>query len=182
MLDQLIATTLTEYEAWLLSSGWRGKEHDCVNLFVHGFLFRHVRADAVIQDFTQVGIEMAVPQPEGMGIKQAVRKDLVIWDSPRFVTWDEQWRAIHPPRAIIEWKARRKPRAEAILYAGDIEWLRRYSLHYSGFTGYAVTVDFTSPQRRVASARIYNGEITEDFHRKVANGSHALSSLAVAKE
>ena len=173
-LDFLIANTLAEYEQWLLSSDWRGKEHDCVNLFVHGFLFQHVRSGATIEDFTQVGIEVGVPQPEGIGIKPAARKDLVIWDAPRAVTWDADWRAVRQPVAIIEWKARRKPLLP-VLYPGDIEWLRRYSLHYPDFIGYAVTVDFTSTLRRVASARIFAGQMIEDFHRPTTmSPNHAL--------
>lgn len=164
MIDSIISVALREFEAWLLASDWRGKEHDCVNLFVHGFLFKHVREDASIKDFTQVGIEVAVPQPVGIGVKPSARKDLVIWDAPRTVTWDAEWNAIRHPIVIIEWKARRKKQFP-LLDPRDLEWLRRYSLHYRDFTGYAVTVDFSSQSCCIATARIHGGIVYEDFHK-----------------
>jgi hypothetical protein len=34
-----IEKALVDFRRWLRSQQWRGKEHDCVNLYVHGFLF-----------------------------------------------------------------------------------------------------------------------------------------------
>lgn len=165
MLDTIVATSLREFEAWLNASSWTGKEHDCVNLFVHGFLFKHICQGGPIKDFTQVGIEIGVPQPDGIGSKDSARKDLVIWDTPLAVAWDTEWRAVRHPSAIIEWKARRKIRSPA-LDPYDIDWLKRYSLHYPDFTGYAVTVDLSPEARRINTARISGGELFRDFHRR----------------
>jgi hypothetical protein len=165
-LHNPLADAFSEYEAWLLSSEWRGKEHDCVNLFVHRFVYSRIHPAGPLSDFTQVGIEVGVPQPASIGIKQASRKDLVIWDAPAATTWDAEWRAVRYPRAIIEWKARRKRTGQPVLFPYDIEWLRQYSLMFPKFTGYCATVDFTSTNRRVATAHIFQGEIEEDFHRK----------------
>ena len=164
-LDGFLGRALLEYEQWLLETEWRGKEHDCVNLFAHGFLFPKIQPGAAVDHFTRVGIEIGVPQPAGLGIKPATRKDLVIWEKPHSVTWDEKWKASQCPQAIVEWKARRKTRRGALMDERDLNWLRRYSLHYPKFVGYAVTVDFTAPNRRLASARIEGGTVTEEFHR-----------------
>jgi hypothetical protein len=164
MLDEVVATSLREFESFLVSADWHGKEHDCVNLFVHAFLFRHVCKGGAIEDFTQIGIEIGVPQPDGIGKKDSVRKDLVIWDTPRAVAWDKKWRPVRHPRSIIEWKARHKTRLPA-LDPYDIDWLQRYSLHYPDFTGYAVTVNLASESRRITTARIHAGEVFTDFHK-----------------
>ena len=169
VLDGIIGAALAEFEDWLVASGWRGKEHDCVNQFAHGFLFRRVAQDGVISDFTQVGIESAVPQPRGVGIKAACRKDLVIWDEPGAVTWDEHWAPTRVPAAIIEWKARRR-RVRALLDRRDVAWLTGYTCHYPECRGYAVTVDFAVRPGRVASARIVRGQVTEGFHRLAMAG------------
>lgn len=164
-LDVLLASSLSLFETWLLKERWRGKEHDCVNLFAHGFLFPHIKTGAAIEDFTQVAIEVPVPQAPGYGIKQAVTKDLVIWPSPRFITWDEEWRAVLPPMAVMEWKCRRKRSGHPPLHQPDIEWLKHYSRHFPNCTGYAVTVNFRSDERRIWMARIRAEGIREDFHR-----------------
>ncbi len=170
-LDRVIAAALAEFERWLLESGWHGKENDCVNLFAHGFLFKRIRPGGAIQDFTQVGIEVFVPQLKTRNSKVAVRKDLVVWDKPSGVTWSDAWQPTRPPCAIIEWKARRKARRAPLLDENDLDWLRRYSLRYPGFVGYAVTVDFTGSSSRIASARIRSGEIAEEFHRQLKTES-----------
>jgi hypothetical protein len=150
-----------------MESGWEGKEHDCVNLFTHGFLFPHIRPEGPIKDFTQVGIEIGVPQPTdfGLGTKPATRKDLVIWDSPRAVTWDKEWQAIHFPLCIIEWKARRKKSPAPKIDRRDLHWLGEYSRRMPAFVGYAVTVDFTCPDRRVFSCKVVDGDAITDVHR-----------------
>jgi hypothetical protein len=163
-LDNLLAQSLRDFESWLLQTGWRGKEHDCVNLFTHGHLFPRVGSASPIREFTEVGIEIGVPQPSQIGIKAACRKDLVIWDEPRATAWDTAtWLPVRPPRAIIEWKAHRKP-VRYSLHQGDIDWLTAYSLHFPAFTGYVVTVDFTWTDRRIASGFIRGGILTRDFH------------------
>ena len=164
-LHTLLTEAFSEYEAWLLSSEWRGKEHDCVNLFVHRFIYSRVHSTGPLSDYTQVCIEVGVPQPPSIGIKPATRKDMVIWDAPAATTWDSQWRPVRRPKAIVEWKARRKKTGLPVLFPYDIDWLRRYSLMFPEFTGYCATVDFTSTSRRVATAHIFQGIVDEDFHR-----------------
>ena len=119
-LNYLIAKTLSEFENWPLTSGWKGKENDCVNLFTHAFLLNEVRPSNPIEHFAQVRIEIGVIQPTGVGTKVGARKDLVIWDQPRMTTLDDAWRPIKIPAAIIEWKAKKSPKRAAKLDPHDI--------------------------------------------------------------
>jgi hypothetical protein len=48
------------------------------------------------------------PQSKGLGIKPAVRKDLVIWSASGMTTWDNEYRACNAPIVIVEWKARKQ--------------------------------------------------------------------------
>lgn len=165
-IKAVVASALRSFETWLLASSWRGKENDCVNLFAHRFLADHVAPDSLLRDLTQIGIEIGVPQPEGLGIKAAVRKDLVIWAAPAMTAWSTGWIAENYPLAIIEWKVRRKKTSAPILSLHDVQWLASYSSLRPDFTGFSVTVDFTSDCRRVASALVSDGQIAEDFHRQ----------------
>jgi hypothetical protein len=160
-LDKLIAQTLSVFEDELLKTGWKGKEADCVNLFAHGFLFKEIRPGNPIEDFAQVGIEVGVPQPRGVGTRSGVRKDMIIWSEPRMTTFDGAWKPVKIPAAIIEWKARRSPKRAAKL----INWITQVSHQHLNFLGYCVTVDFTETDRRVYSAKFFRGVRTDDFHR-----------------
>jgi len=173
-IQNIVASALGEFEAWLLASSWRGKENDCVNIFAHRFLAAYIAPDSVLYDLTQIGIEVGVPQPPGVGIKSAVRKDLVIWHQPLTTAWSADWIAETFPLAIIEWKARRKKLSIPVLFPYDLEWLKTYSLRQSDFTGFIVTVDYTSTTRRVASAVVANGQISVDFHKKTTEFVQAM--------
>ncbi len=164
-LDRLIGRTLVRFENWLLSSDWHGRENECVNLFAHGFLFKEIGVGKPIEDFTQIGIEASVPQPKGVGVKAAVRKDLVIWDKARETAFNADWTPVYSPISIIEWKARRKPKHATLLDSHDVRWLSQMSLQNHNSLGYAVTVDFINPTRRISSARFFCGKQTDNFHQ-----------------
>ena len=163
-LDALLKEAFQELEAWLLDTAWRGKEHDCVNVFAHKFLAKRVKPDGPLFDLTQVGIEVGVPQPHGRGKRPSARKDLVIWAQPGTVAWDADWKAVNVPAAIIEWKAPRKSRVPRI-DPSDQRWLRIYAEHYPDFVGYCATVDFSARDRRVFTVAITATGTIEDFHR-----------------
>ena len=79
-LSDLIKQFLDENARFFWKSGWRGKEHDCVNLFAHRFLAKRVRP------FDRIGIEVAVPQlgsgsrRERPGKTLCVRFKRLFWD------------------------------------------------------------------------------------------------------
>jgi len=181
-LHELLGEAFREYEAWLLATSWRGKEHDCVNLFVHKFLHSRISANGPIYDPTQVGIEIGVPQPHGIGIKKAARKDLVIWKEPDTSTWDEDWNPVKFPIAIIEWKARRKKFSLPITFHRDLKWITAYSLLHPDYLGYCATVDFTKTERRVFTVFVKSGVSIEDFHRNLKSTelNHSPQTLTIA--
>jgi hypothetical protein len=53
-IDRFINEALENFSHWLKSNQWRGKEHDCVNLFAHKFLFEKIEPGAAIQCPTQI--------------------------------------------------------------------------------------------------------------------------------
>jgi hypothetical protein len=162
-LDSMLVQAFGAFEAWLLESGWTGKENDCVNLFAHGFLFPLIGPGAAVTDFTQVCIEVGVPQPPGWGTKPSCRRDLVIWDAPRAVAWSPTWEPVRRPAAIVEWKARQDRLDEY-----DVGWLKAYARRYPGFLGYAVTVDFAARDRRLIVARVTGEAVDLDVHKRFA--------------
>jgi hypothetical protein len=164
-LDALLREAFQDFEAWLLDTAWRGKEHDCVNVFAHKFLAGLVRPEGPIFDLTQVGIEVGVPQPHNCGERPSARKDLVIWAQPGTVAWGADWKAVNVPATIIEWKAPRKKGRTPPIHPYDREWLQKYSLHYPNFVGYCATVDFSATDRRVFTLAITATGMLEDFHR-----------------
>ena len=165
-LKHLLIEAFSDYETWLSTSPWRGKEHDCVNLFVHKFLFPRITPAGPIFDPTQIGIETGIPQGPGLGIRPAVRKDLVIWPKPEMTTWNDEWTAVHYPMAVIEWKARRKKSPKALIFPYDLEWITKYSRLRDDFIGCCATVDFTGSSTRLETALIEAGEVTSNFHKR----------------
>ena len=135
-LSDLIKQCLDENARFFWKSGWRGKENDCVNLFAHRFLAKRVRP------LDRIGIEVAVPQLGGKWRKQAVRKDLVIWGKGGQTTWDATWKAKTIPQAILEWKVKRGPNAQATISSRDRAWLKAFKRKHRGFIGVCVTVAF----------------------------------------
>ena len=121
---------------FLEQGSWRGKENDCVNLFALRFLAKRVRP------LDRIGIEVGVPQLGGKGRKQAVRKDLVIWNHGGQTTWDRSWKAKAVPQAILEWKVKRGASAKAAISARDRAWLAGFKRKHHGFLGVCVTVAY----------------------------------------
>jgi hypothetical protein len=134
---------------------WYGKENDCVNRFALGFLLPRGTAASVLRHPTQLGIEVGVPQPPGIGSKAAARKDLVIWPEPWMSCWDSAGKPVARPVAILEWKVvhgRRLARGTS----HDRDWLAAFARWQSGFVGLSVHLmarPATKPQLVVARFR-----------------------------
>jgi len=64
-IDRLVQGALKAFTDDFTHAQWWGKEHDCVNRFVHGFLVPRGLASGVLTHPTQVGIEVGVAQPSG---------------------------------------------------------------------------------------------------------------------
>lgn len=155
-IDRFLDEALKSFSHWLESNEWKGKEHDCVNLFAHGFLFPKIGPGEAIEHPTQVCIECALRQPMGFAAKSA-RKDLVIWEAPFQNTWSANWEAVRSPKAVMEWKVFRTPRSGPTFDIHDESWIEAYTRENPARFGYVVSVDLSSDEPRVFWKQAKNG-------------------------
>ena len=170
-VEGLLAATLVEFDLWLQSSGWRAKENDCVNQFAHAHLAKRITSGGVLFDLAQISIEVGVPQPPGWGKKKGVRKDLLIWPEPSMTTFDAQFRPVHTPIAVIEWKARKKALSEY-----DLDWLVQFTRAYPHCFGAAVTVDFERAGSRLHTAAVRAGVVDRNWPAGFLTGGQPVQN------
>lgn len=164
-IDLFLNEALENFSLWLKSNQWRGKEHDCVNLFAHKFLFEKIAPDAAVHSLAQIRIECGLKQPtKGNYNKKAARKDLVIWDDPHQNSWSEEWEPVNIPKVVMEWKVkfRSKPQKE-IFNSHDAEWIRHYTEENPNCIGYVVLVNLTSEPRKVEWKHSKQGVFSNTF-------------------
>jgi hypothetical protein len=143
-IDRFISEALEAFALWLKTNEWRGKEHDCVNLFAHRFLIEKVEAGAAIEDPAQISIECPLKQPKGYTNKGAC-KDLVIWKHPYETAWGPSWEHANSPKAVMEWKVFfKKPLPKGTFDKHDEEWIEGYTAENPETFGYVVSVDLKS--------------------------------------
>jgi len=147
-IDRFLNEALENFSHWLKSNQWRGKEHDCVNLFAHKFLFEKIEPGAAIQYPTQICIESGLKQSKKYK-KKSARKDLIIWEHPLQNTWSENWEPVNTPKGVMEWKVSRARFPKAIFDSHDEEWIASYTEENRHTVGYVVSVDLTSDQPKV---------------------------------
>lgn len=157
-IDRFIEDALIAFADWYVASDWRGKEHDCVNLFAHRFLARGIQDGAAIHDLAQIRIEGGVAQPSGFS-KPSARKDLVIWQDPLATAWDEGWRPVNLPRAVMEWKSTRKGRPFSDFHDHDATWLKAFTKENPDALGYLVAVCIRPNCRTVDWAKVARGTV-----------------------
>ncbi|NKI35761.1 hypothetical protein HFP89_11370 [Wenzhouxiangella sp. XN79A] len=163
-LDRFVEDALEDFSHWFLSASWQGKERDCVNLFAHRFLAAQIQPGAAVSDLAQVRIEGAVPQPRACS-RQSAPKDLVIWNDALATAWDENWRAAHHPRLVMEWKLSRSGRSPKSFSQHDVSWLTAFTAEYPDTFGYLVRVHAASGVRTVDWAKVRCGAINETNRR-----------------
>lgn len=161
-LDNLIRDSLNAFAADVLGSRWYGKEHDWLNRYAHGYLLRHCAPSGPLRDPGQVGIEIAVPQPPGFYRAAAVRRDLVIWPELGLSCWDEEWKPVRHPLAILEWKVHREGHRNP-KRRHEREWLRRYTQWQLAPVAYAVEVDLGRARSTLTVDRFYAGSEVVDW-------------------
>lgn len=160
-LDEIIAVSLTAFAADTLGSRWRGKEHDWVNRYAHSYLLKHCAPP--LHDAGQIAIEVGVPQPPGY-TKRATRRDLVIWARSGLTCWGDDWKPVHHPLAIVEWKVHR-PRYRNRYQPQEREWLRRYTQWQTATVAYAVEIDLGGISHTLICSRFYAGtEVVQWLH------------------
>ncbi len=162
-LESLIRNSLEEFAAHLNAVPWVGKEHDCVNRFAHGFLIPRCQAGTALNHPTQVGIEVPVAQPPGVGVKAAARKDLVVWPQAWMSCYDTKWRPIHHPLVVMEWKTTR----DGFRFDGtehDHSWLSAFTSWRPETLGLSVVVSVGEQQQsRLRATRFLRGEALTEW-------------------
>ncbi len=155
-VDAVIRETLLEFLGGLHACDWRGKENDFINRYAHGFLLQRCSQESFLYHPTQIGIEVAVPQPPGIGIKPAVKKDLVIWPRAWMSCWDASWRPLNKPLTVLEWKVVRG-RGSGGGDAHDHNWLTAFSSFEPRFVGFSVILSVLPTAKPHLTVRRYQG-------------------------
>ncbi len=161
-IDRFIEHNVSRFARWLSESTWRGKEHDCVNMFAMKFLMPCVGRDSAVTEYSQIRIECGVRQPSGYK-KASARKDLVIWRCPLQVAWDARFKPVHTPWVVMEWKTLTKGKGKTASHFDkhDTDWLTRFSEENPVSFGYLVAVDFRGTNRLVNCAKLRRGVLRE---------------------
>ena len=156
-----VEAALRRLDAFLKNHVWYGRENELVNLFAHAILLDDTPRRCV-QHPTQVGIEVAVKQPDGHKGKALVRKDLVLWHRPYQTLWSgDTQRPVHDPAVIIEFKVNEQRRCDR-----DRDWLSAYTKsvagHFPNVLGYAVCGFLRKNEDRgVSYSRVSHGRAEE---------------------
>lgn len=138
-IDGIVEASLRALAADPHVRTWQAKERDWVNYYAHRYLLEHCRAAGPLRHPSQIGIEVAVPQPAGYE-KRTVSRDLVLWAECGSTCWNDAWEPCQHPLAILEWKVHR-PRHRNQKVSHERAWLRAYSAWQPAVLGYAIEVD-----------------------------------------
>ncbi len=164
-LDQQLDAAMSLFAGTLADDSVLMREAEAVSVFVFSCLLGVCRREADLFDPGQIGIEVAVPQPQKPGIKRKaqVRKDLVIWPNPGFTCWDGNGRPVRAPLAVLEWKRpgwlRPIEEADARSHSEyDLKWLREFTRVHAGSLGLSVHVPRTRSGNRLSVVRVVGGE------------------------
>ena len=157
-IDRFIEDALCDFANWYVDSGWLGKERDCVNMFAMNFLAKAIEPDAAISELGQIRIESPVPQPKDYS-RITAAKDLVIWSNSFDTVWDKEWNAPNHPRAVLEWKIKRKGWPSTQFHAHDIDWLSGFTSEFQDTFGYLIRVYDGPHGRAVNWAKVRGGSI-----------------------
>jgi hypothetical protein len=149
------------------------RERELVSVFVFSHLVATTAPGRSIATAGQIGIEVAVPQRRDLPNPRHdpdVCKDIVIWPKAGMTCWDEEGRAVHLPRAVIEWKSiNRKDRPDTARrkrekdHLGDVEWLRSLVNRSPHSEGYAVLVDLSCVPASISVQRVAAGVESPDW-------------------
>jgi hypothetical protein len=139
-LDRIITACLDQLATDRHVCNWFAKEHDWVSYFVQKFLINQCRPAGVLYDPAQIGTEVSVPQPPGKYNRLSVCRDVVIWDQPGATCWDEWYRPMHTPVAMMEWKVHRMGHKNRNV-VHERDWLRNFCAWQKTVIAYAVEVN-----------------------------------------
>jgi hypothetical protein len=160
-LEPMILDAFRSFTEDLATSGWRGKENDAVNRFAHGYLLPRCPT-GIFRHPTQIGIEVGVPQPPGVGQKRAAKKDLVIWPEPWMSTWTLDWQPANIPTVVMEWKLCHA-RKRLLGCAHDRRWVESLARWQPGSLGLTVIVDLDARTHRLHVGRYFRDQAEPDW-------------------
>ena len=138
-LDDILTQAFSSFLAEL-PSDWHAKERDCVSRFVFGYLINECKEGTAFESPAQLGIEVAVKQPAGVGEKEQHTKTLLSGESLSRRAGMKDFDAVAIPHAVVEWKVERKGKKEKT--AHDIEWLEAFSVENPESVGYSTYLRF----------------------------------------
>jgi hypothetical protein len=147
---ECIEAALLDFGRFLMDSDWYGRENELVNLFAHSFLAGSAGPSGPVLS-AQLGIEVAVRQLARPGGKALVRKDLVVWSTPKETVWSKGV-ATNTPAAIVEFKINNRKKCDY-----DLEWLSAYTKLYPSVVAYSVCGHVEEP-RGVWFVPVINGK------------------------
>lgn len=150
-IDYIVEASLRALAADPHVHAWRAKERNWVNYFAHRHLLEHCKAAGPLSHPSQIGIEVAVPQPAGYE-KLTVSRDLVLWAECGATCWNDAWEPCNHPLAILEWKVHRPGHRNAKV-SHERAWLRAYCAWQPTVLGYAIEVDGCSSVATLSCAR-----------------------------
>ena len=160
-IDRYVHEALQDFAKWYVESDWLGKERDCVNLFALDFLYKAHSEDSAVRDLRQIRIECPVPQPldRKKYRKPSAAKDLVIWNGPLDTTWNEDWKPVNVPKAVIEWKTKRVGNAHDAFDAHDETWMKDFTSDFRTAFGFLVSTHASKTHRSCRWAIVRNGKV-----------------------
>jgi hypothetical protein len=157
-LDQIIKSSLTDFVEDIFALSWFGREREAISLFAFRYLLPFLMSSIDRFDASQLGIEIAVPQLNGPGLKSQVNKDLVIWPDKFMTCWDDNGQPQVYPLAIMEWKSNVQS-----LSNRDLKWLADYSIDKDDFIGFVVSLDLSNRKFRLKAGRIFRGSVENNW-------------------
>lgn len=154
-LDEPVRSALKAFADDALDGSWSGRrEREAVSLFAFGPLLDQISQNGFLEDSSQIGIEIAIPQvtvgnEDQKSKKSQVCKDLVIWPEPRMTCWDQNGNPTIVPAAVLEWKfdSNRVSRR-------DVGWLKAFTSEYENCVGYAVTANPPESEFTLSCTRV----------------------------
>ena len=138
-LDDILTQAFSSFLAEL-PSDWHAKERDCVSRFVFGYLIHECKEGTAVESPAQLGIEVAVKQPAGVGEKEQHTKTLLSGESLFRQAGMKTSKLLLFRTPSLNGRLSEKVRREKT--AHDIEWLEAFSIENPESVGYSTYLRF----------------------------------------
>jgi len=152
-LDGTVRRSMKAFLEYIRSKEWTGRENEAISLYAFGFLQRECRKRGLLNDSTQIAIEVGAADLPKKSPHSQIRKDLVIWRQPGSNRWYPAGQRSEP-LAIMEWKVCRSGFRSGSSNEADVNWLRNHCKHHPMTVGYAIWLDLRRPPAQLCVTRI----------------------------